>query len=117
MIKQLGLKPRRTLRVVLWTAEEIGLFGSKQYYEDHKVIYFNPLPTNYHNRSLLYHWCIYFGSLCCKHCVSVQNAVLNAARSEFIMFIMFAPIIVSVIALDLQSKNLAELSINIRHHA
>ena len=40
LIRQLGLRPRRTLRVVLWTAEEIGGFGAKQYFEQHKVLPF-----------------------------------------------------------------------------
>jgi Zn-dependent M28 family amino/carboxypeptidase len=31
LIKQLGLKPRRTLRVVFWTNEENGLAGGKAY--------------------------------------------------------------------------------------
>ena len=33
LIKQLGLKPRRTIRVVLWTNEENGLAGGKAYRE------------------------------------------------------------------------------------
>ena len=35
MIKELGLKPRRTLRVVLWTNEENGSRGSKNYRNEH----------------------------------------------------------------------------------
>lgn len=35
-IRQLGLKPKRTLRLVLWTDEEAGGVGSKQYYEAHQ---------------------------------------------------------------------------------
>jgi len=31
VVKQLGLKPKRTLRSVLWTAEEQGLVGAAQY--------------------------------------------------------------------------------------
>lgn len=37
LIKDLGLRPRRTLRTVLWTAEEQGGVGAQQYYELHKV--------------------------------------------------------------------------------
>ncbi|XP_019641191.1 PREDICTED: carboxypeptidase Q-like [Branchiostoma belcheri] len=37
LIRQLGLRPRRTLRAVLWTAEEVGLVGSQQYYQRHKA--------------------------------------------------------------------------------
>lgn len=32
-----GLRPRRTLRTVLWTAEEQGGVGARQYYDQHKV--------------------------------------------------------------------------------
>lgn len=32
-----GLRPRRTLRTVLWTAEEQGGIGAQQYYNLHKV--------------------------------------------------------------------------------
>lgn len=33
-----GLRPRRTLRTVLWTAEEQGGVGAQQYYNLHKVL-------------------------------------------------------------------------------
>ena len=36
LIQQLGLKPRRTLRLVLWTNEENGLDGAKSYRERHR---------------------------------------------------------------------------------
>ena len=36
VIRQLNLKPKRTMRVVLWTAEEEGLVGAEQYYNRHK---------------------------------------------------------------------------------
>ncbi len=37
LVKQLGLKPRRTLRVVLWTNEENGIEGAKSYRDRHKA--------------------------------------------------------------------------------
>ncbi|XP_045416372.1 carboxypeptidase Q [Lemur catta] len=37
LIRDLGLRPKRTLRLVLWTAEEQGGIGAFQYYELHKV--------------------------------------------------------------------------------
>ncbi|OCT77032.1 carboxypeptidase Q isoform X1 [Xenopus laevis] len=36
LIKDLGLRPKRTLRLVLWTGEEQGGVGASQYYELHK---------------------------------------------------------------------------------
>ena len=36
IIQQLGLKPRRTIRVVLWTNEENGLRGGKAYLAAHR---------------------------------------------------------------------------------
>lgn len=35
IIQSLGLKPRRTIRVGLWSGEEQGLFGSRAYVSDH----------------------------------------------------------------------------------
>lgn len=32
-----GLRPKRTIRMVLWTAEEPGGVGASQYFERHKV--------------------------------------------------------------------------------
>ncbi|XP_027437823.1 carboxypeptidase Q isoform X2 [Zalophus californianus] len=37
LIKDLGLRPKRTLRLVLWTAEEQGGIGGFQYYQLHKA--------------------------------------------------------------------------------
>ncbi|XP_040586354.1 carboxypeptidase Q isoform X3 [Mesocricetus auratus] len=37
LVKDLGLRPKRTLRLVLWTAEEQGGVGASQYYEQHKA--------------------------------------------------------------------------------
>lgn len=34
-IKESGIKPRRTLRIALWTGEEQGLFGSRSYATNH----------------------------------------------------------------------------------
>jgi hypothetical protein len=38
-IKETGIKPRRTLRIALWTGEEQGLYGSRAYVTEH---YANP---------------------------------------------------------------------------
>ena len=35
VIKESGIQPRRTLRLALWTGEEQGLFGSRNYVGDH----------------------------------------------------------------------------------
>ena len=37
IVKQLGLKPKRTLQLVLWTDEEAGGYGSRAYYNVHKT--------------------------------------------------------------------------------
>lgn len=37
VLKGMGLRPKRTLRAVLWTAEEIGLLGVKDYVQRHVV--------------------------------------------------------------------------------
>src|SRR6202012_322884 len=35
ILKTLGVKPRRTIRVALWSGEEEGLLGSQNYVEQH----------------------------------------------------------------------------------
>ncbi|MBS1808258.1 MAG: M20/M25/M40 family metallo-hydrolase [Acidobacteria bacterium] len=37
LIKQLGFKPKRTIRVIAWMNEENGLMGGRTYAEDHKA--------------------------------------------------------------------------------
>lgn len=44
LIQALGLKPRRTIRVALWSGEEEGLLGSKAYVEQHFGTAENPKP-------------------------------------------------------------------------
>lgn len=39
ILKELGVKPRRTIRIALWGAEEQGLYGSRGYVREH---YFDP---------------------------------------------------------------------------
>lgn len=36
IVRQMGLKPKRTMRMVMWTDEEAGGVGSQQYYQRHK---------------------------------------------------------------------------------
>jgi hypothetical protein len=35
LLKKLGVQPRRTIRIALWSGEEEGLFGSRGYVKDH----------------------------------------------------------------------------------
>ena len=37
LIKELGVRPKRTIRVVLWTAEEVGLMGALAYRDAHRT--------------------------------------------------------------------------------
>jgi carboxypeptidase Q len=45
IIQALGLKPRRTIRVALWGAEEQGLIGSRAYVAKHFGSFEDPLPA------------------------------------------------------------------------
>ena len=47
LIQALGLKPRRTIRVALWSGEEEGLLGSKAYVAQHFGTAENPKPEWY----------------------------------------------------------------------
>jgi Zn-dependent M28 family amino/carboxypeptidase len=44
ILKSLGVKPRRTIRVALWSGEEEGLLGSQAYVKEHFGSYENPKP-------------------------------------------------------------------------
>lgn len=44
ILKTLGLKNRRTIRVALWSGEEQGLLGSKAYVKEHFGSFENPKP-------------------------------------------------------------------------
>ena len=35
LLKKLGVQPRRTIRIALWSGEEQGLFGSRGYVKEH----------------------------------------------------------------------------------
>lgn len=44
ILKTLGVKPRRTIRVTLWSGEEEGLLGSQAYVKEHFGSFENPKP-------------------------------------------------------------------------
>lgn len=44
ILKTLGVKPRRTIRVALWSGEEQGLLGSQAYVKQHFGTFENPKP-------------------------------------------------------------------------
>ena len=44
LLKNLGVKPRRTIRVALWSGEEQGLLGSQAYVKEHFGSFENPKP-------------------------------------------------------------------------
>jgi carboxypeptidase Q len=44
ILAALGVKPRRTIRVALWSGEEQGLLGSKAYVKEHFGTFENPKP-------------------------------------------------------------------------
>jgi hypothetical protein len=46
IIKSLGLRPRRTIRVALWGGEEQGLLGSRAYVEEHYGTAQSPKPAH-----------------------------------------------------------------------
>lgn len=45
LLKSLKVKPRRTVRVALWTGEEQGVFGSQAYVAEHFGTFENPKPA------------------------------------------------------------------------
>ena len=44
ILKTIGVKPRRTIRVALWSGEEEGLLGSLAYVKEHFGSAENPKP-------------------------------------------------------------------------
>jgi carboxypeptidase Q len=44
LIQSLGLKPRRTIRIALWSGEEQGLLGSQAYVKEHFGTFEDPKP-------------------------------------------------------------------------
>jgi carboxypeptidase Q len=54
VIQTLGLKPRRTIRVALWAAEEQGLLGSRAYVQRHYIDPTTQAPTPAHAKVAAY---------------------------------------------------------------
>ncbi|HET8646280.1 MAG TPA: M20/M25/M40 family metallo-hydrolase, partial [Vicinamibacteria bacterium] len=50
ILKALGVKPRRTIRIGLWTGEEQGLLGSRAYVQEHLAS--RPVPADPEEREL-----------------------------------------------------------------
>jgi Zn-dependent M28 family amino/carboxypeptidase len=44
ILKTVGARPRRTIRIALWSGEEQGLLGSQAYVRDHFGVFENPKP-------------------------------------------------------------------------
>lgn len=59
LIQALGLKPRRTIRIALWSAEEQGLLGSQAYVKKHFGSFEAPKPEY---DSLVTYFNIYSGT-------------------------------------------------------
>jgi hypothetical protein len=54
VIKALGLRPRRTIRVALWCAEEQGLRGSRAYVQEHYYDFATSTPKPAHDKLAAY---------------------------------------------------------------
>ena len=55
ILHAIGVKPRRTIRVALWSGEEQGLLGSQAYVKEHFGTFENPKPEYDELRRLLQH--------------------------------------------------------------
>ena len=42
ILKAIGVRPRRTIRLALWTGEEQGLYGSRGYVREHLGVFAPP---------------------------------------------------------------------------